>query len=77
METEYFYFGEIYYFCLLRPYHVFSELRHLILNELPLDDIKIPLKTYNKDDVTEFMHDFKSEEQEKLLEIKQEIIDYL
>ena len=77
METEYFYFGEKYYFCLLRPYHVLSELRHLILNELPLDDIKIPLKTYNKDDVTEFMDDFKSEEQEKLLEIKQEIINYL
>ena len=77
MATEYFYFGEKYYFCLLRPYHILSELKHLVLNNLPLDDIKAPIKAYNKDDFAEFMDDFKSEEQDKLFEIKKEITSYL
>ena len=52
-------------------------MKHLVLNNLPLDDIKTPIKAYNKDDFTQFMDDFKSEEQEKLFEIKKEITSYL
>jgi hypothetical protein len=54
-----------------------SELKYLVLNNLPLDDIKIPIKTYNKDDATEFMDDFKPQEQENSFEILTSIVTHL
>ena len=67
----YYYFQQKYYFCLLRPSYFLSQLENVILNNLPTNSIKIPIKKLNKYDAEEFIQDFNREE----LSISMKVMD--
>ena len=73
----YYYFQQKYYFCLLRPSYFLSQLENVILNNLPTNSIKIPIKKFNKYDAEEFIQDFNREELSISMKVMDNIIKYL